>query len=207
MVIGEQISRLRHLRGLTQDELAAASGVSVDVIRRLEQGQRNTARLATLSAIAMALGAQLSVILAPLQTFTPPPPHGIDRIRRALTAPSLARLSDLAETAEPADDVDLDQLAASTESAWMLWQRGEYNALGGLLPTLIAECRNAARESAGDAQTRAWTLLTTAYEVAAGVVVMLGYEDLAWLAELQELSAGAVAAPRAGRSGARWHGS
>src|SRR5262249_34151269 len=61
MVIGEQISRLRHLRRLTQDELAAASGVSVDVIRRLEQGQRNTARLTTLSAIATALGAQLSV--------------------------------------------------------------------------------------------------------------------------------------------------
>jgi len=65
MVIGEQISRLRHLRRLTQDQLAAASGVSVDVIRRLEQGQRNTARLATLSAIATALGAQLSVILRP----------------------------------------------------------------------------------------------------------------------------------------------
>jgi transcriptional regulator with XRE-family HTH domain len=182
MVIGEQISRLRHLRRLTQDELAAASGVSVDVIRRLEQGQRNTARLATLSAIATALDAQLSVILAPQQAFTSAPQHGIDRIRRALMAPCLTDLTDLAETAEPAGAVDLDQLATSTDTAWTLWQRGEYNVLGAVLPTLIIECRNVARESTGDAQTRAWTLLTTAYEVAAGVAVMLGYEDLAWLA-------------------------
>jgi transcriptional regulator with XRE-family HTH domain len=204
MVIGEQISRLRHLRRFTQDELAAASGVSVDVIRRLEQGQRNTARLATLSAIATALGAQLSVILAPQQTLLPPPQHGIDTIRRALTAPSLAGLTDLAETVEPGD-VDLDQLAASTETAWTLWQRGEYHALGGLLPTLIAECRNAAREHMGDAQTRAWALLTTAYEVAAGVVVILGYEDLAWLAAERALdAAGRCGDPVALASAEHW---
>jgi len=59
----------------------------------------------------------------------------------------------------------------------------------GLLPTLISECRNATRESVGDAQTRAWALLTTAYEIAAGLVVMLGYEDLAWLAAERAMDA------------------
>jgi transcriptional regulator with XRE-family HTH domain len=51
-MIGEQIAVLRRARGMTQDQLAEAAGVSVDVIRRLEQGVRHSARLNTLSKIA-----------------------------------------------------------------------------------------------------------------------------------------------------------
>jgi transcriptional regulator with XRE-family HTH domain len=177
-VIGEQIQRQRRLREMTQEELAARAAVSVDTIRRLEQGNRHTARLATLKAIADALDAELSVIIAPRHTFSPDPAHGVHAIRRAVTTPALAGLADLAD---PHDDVDLGQLAASTDAAWTLWQRGGYNALGGLLPALIAEARNATRETTGDEQGQAWSLLATVHEVAAGVVVMLGYEDLAWL--------------------------
>src|SRR5215213_5715691 len=64
MVIGEQIVRLRHARGLTQEELAHRAGLSVDVIRRLEQGQRSTARLETLEKIAKGLDADASVVFA-----------------------------------------------------------------------------------------------------------------------------------------------
>lgn len=46
---------LRRRRGLTQQELADAAGVSVDIIRKLEQGQRSSALLTTLMAIAQAL--------------------------------------------------------------------------------------------------------------------------------------------------------
>ncbi len=43
--IGERIKRLRNDVVMTQDDLAAAAGVSTDLIRKLEQGDR--ASLAT----------------------------------------------------------------------------------------------------------------------------------------------------------------
>lgn len=202
MVIGEQIARQRRLREITQEELAARAGISVDVIRRLEQGQRHTARLATLKAIADALDAELSLIIAPRHSFVSEPTHGVHAIRRALIAPALAALGDLAD---PTDEVDLDQLTASTEAAWTLWQRGGYNALGGLLPALIAEARNAVREGTGENEARALALLTMAYEVTAGVVIMLGYEDLAWLAVERAIdTAGRCGDPVAQASAQHW---
>src|SRR5450432_3597243 len=62
--IGEQLGRLRMLRGLTQEGLAAKSGISVDVIRRLEQGARTSARLSSLARLAQALDVELSLLLA-----------------------------------------------------------------------------------------------------------------------------------------------
>lgn len=60
-MIGREIAALRHASGLTQEKLAERAGVSVDVIRRLEQGQRRTARIATLQAIATALDTRVSI--------------------------------------------------------------------------------------------------------------------------------------------------
>jgi transcriptional regulator with XRE-family HTH domain len=60
-MIGRQIAALRHASGMTQEQLAERAQVSVDVIRRLEQGQRRTARIATLHAIAAALDTKVSI--------------------------------------------------------------------------------------------------------------------------------------------------
>jgi transcriptional regulator with XRE-family HTH domain len=53
--IGERLKTLRKRRGLTQRELATASGVSVQLIRMLEQGQRDDTRLETARKLAVAL--------------------------------------------------------------------------------------------------------------------------------------------------------
>ena len=63
-MIGRQLAALRHASGLTQEQLAERARVSVDVIRRLEQGQRRTARFATLHAIAAALDTEVSISFA-----------------------------------------------------------------------------------------------------------------------------------------------
>jgi transcriptional regulator with XRE-family HTH domain len=63
-MIGRQIAALRYASGLTQEQLAERAHVSVDVIRRLEQGQRRTARMATLDAIAAALDTRVSIRFA-----------------------------------------------------------------------------------------------------------------------------------------------
>jgi transcriptional regulator with XRE-family HTH domain len=54
--LGRTVRRLRRLASLTQEELAGRSGVSVDVIRQLEQGRKHSARLPTLHALANGLG-------------------------------------------------------------------------------------------------------------------------------------------------------
>jgi transcriptional regulator with XRE-family HTH domain len=57
---GERLASIRRRRGLTQRELAESSGVSLAAIRKLEQGERESARLATLHKLAKALRVQTS---------------------------------------------------------------------------------------------------------------------------------------------------
>jgi transcriptional regulator with XRE-family HTH domain len=58
--IGENLARLRRRRSLTQEALAEQAGLSVDLIKKLEQRQRDSARVATLDALAAALDVTLA---------------------------------------------------------------------------------------------------------------------------------------------------
>ncbi|MFB6436127.1 helix-turn-helix domain-containing protein [Streptomyces sp. NPDC056411] len=62
-VIGERIARLRTRRKLTQEGLAERAGLCVDLVRKLEQGVRQTARLSTLNALARALEVEPSALV------------------------------------------------------------------------------------------------------------------------------------------------
>lgn len=68
--IGERIQELRRPT-FTQHDLAVAADVSVDVIRKLEQGRRLTASIPTLARIARALGVDLAELLAPSRPAPP----------------------------------------------------------------------------------------------------------------------------------------
>jgi transcriptional regulator with XRE-family HTH domain len=61
--IGYQLRRLRRLRGLTQEELADRANVSRDLVAKLEQGRRHTARLSSLASLAGALDVELSALV------------------------------------------------------------------------------------------------------------------------------------------------
>jgi DNA-binding XRE family transcriptional regulator len=68
--IGERIRELR--RGIyTQTDLAAAAGVSVDVIRKLEQGRRHTVSIGTLQHIAVRWTSISAGCWAPPVRFRP----------------------------------------------------------------------------------------------------------------------------------------
>ncbi len=58
--IGDHIRRLRTEHGLTREALAAAAAVSTDLIKKLEQGKRRSARLSTLMKIADALDVSIA---------------------------------------------------------------------------------------------------------------------------------------------------
>src|SRR5687768_14846205 len=53
--LGERLRAVRKRRGLTQRELASLSGVSLSLVRKLEQGEREDTRLETLRRLAAAL--------------------------------------------------------------------------------------------------------------------------------------------------------
>ena len=62
--LGDQLREVRKRRGLTQRELASASGVSVSLVRKLEQGERDDARLETVRRLAVALGVPTTRLIA-----------------------------------------------------------------------------------------------------------------------------------------------
>lgn len=61
--IGDRLRSLRIERGLTQEQLAEVAGVSTDLIKKLEQGRRDGARLTTLTKLAEALDAPRSQLI------------------------------------------------------------------------------------------------------------------------------------------------
>lgn len=186
--IGDQLGRLRTQSGLTQEQLAERAQVSVDVIRKLEQGTRSTARIKTLVSLAGALDANVSVLITPRTSLAPLRDHDptLEAVRQAVVYGSVPGLD---EPEEPAED-ERASLATAAKQAWRVWQDGDYSAAAAILPTLVGEARHACRDFTGDDQVDAFGHLASAYEVAAGVAIMLGMDDLAWHAAERAVTAG-----------------
>lgn len=62
-LFGRNVRRLRRRRGLTQADLAAATGLSTSYIGRIETGRAN-ARATTLAALATALRVEATELLS-----------------------------------------------------------------------------------------------------------------------------------------------
>lgn len=60
-----RIANVRRLRGWRQDELAAAVGVSVATLRRLERGEIDNPPLRYLQNLAIALRVELDALIEP----------------------------------------------------------------------------------------------------------------------------------------------
>jgi transcriptional regulator with XRE-family HTH domain len=169
--LGENLARIRAARGLTQEELAQASGVSVDTISRLERGTHATARRSTLQALALALGidpARLLGIAPPEQDTT-----GAEQLRRAV------RALDLPDFAEPTEVLALPELHDAASGAWSDYLAGRHTELLAGLPTLMVDTRRAVHALADDHAAEAAGLLATSYRLAAGLSGRLGLVDLA----------------------------
>ncbi|NUS72225.1 MAG: helix-turn-helix transcriptional regulator [Corynebacteriales bacterium] len=166
--IGENLARIRRARGHTQEELAHAAEVSVDVIARLEQGRKHTARWSTLSALAHALDVELSeLVMTRTPLATPKENPALLNLRRALT--DIGEMPWSGDFAENESTTSPLQLNETIQSAWFRYQSGEFALLAQLLPNLLADARRlGAPES-----------LASVYHMAAGIAVTLGREDLA----------------------------
>ncbi|WP_372410477.1 helix-turn-helix domain-containing protein [Streptomyces luteireticuli] len=187
--MGERIARLRMRRGLTQERLAEKAGLSVDVVRKLEQGRRRTARLSTVNALAAALDTEPSALLGQLTTFEVPP--------TADEAPSVLALrqavSPVADLLGGDDDVEdapsIVQLKEALASTGSIRREGRVAEIGAVLPQLIRDARAAVHASAGRDAAAANSVLAVAYQVAATTLTALGKEDAAFTAMERSLAA------------------
>lgn len=169
--LGENVARIRTARGLTQDDLAQASGVSVDTISRLERGTHATARRSTLQALAVALGTDPGRLLG----IHPPEQDtaGAEQLRRAV------RALDLPDFAEQTDLLGLPELHDAASGAWSDYLAGRHTELLAGLPALMVDTRRAVGALADDHAAEAAGLLATSYRLAAGLSGRLGLVDLA----------------------------
>ncbi|GAA1822627.1 helix-turn-helix transcriptional regulator [Planosporangium flavigriseum] len=170
--IGDRLRNLRTERALTQEGLAERSSVSVDLIKKLEQGKRESARLTTLAALANALDVPLSHLM----DKRPRLDDGGDRLvlglRDALLSPTLLPGIDQDDSGDP---TPLRDLEAAVRHAWGAYWAGEFNDLARTLPRLVAEARVTERSLGSQAAG----LLAQAYQLTACLLVHLGRDDLA----------------------------
>jgi transcriptional regulator with XRE-family HTH domain len=193
--IGERLARLRRRRGLTQEELAERAAVSVELVRKLEQGRRRSVRLGTLHGLARALDVQTAVLFdAPSPMDPAHPGPGVVGIRRALTPGAPVSLED-----EPT----ADGLRLSLRDGWELHRRADHVVLANMLPDLIDQARYLSGQQPGEASFR---LAAEAYHLAAVLLIGVRAEDLALLAaeRLQATAAQAGDQPSIARTADTW---
>ncbi|QHC25898.1 helix-turn-helix domain-containing protein [Streptomyces sp. GS7] len=188
--IGDRIARLRLRRKLTQEGLAERAGLSVDVVRKLEQGVRQTARLSTLNALAKALDVEPSALVGKPATF---------EVRGEGDQPSVLALRQavspvselLGEEPDPEDPPGIAALQDALRSTERIRREGRMAEIGALLPQLIKDAKAVAHAATGSEAAAAQSVLAEAYQVAATTLAALGKEDAAFTALERAMAAAA----------------
>jgi transcriptional regulator with XRE-family HTH domain len=176
-MIGERIRMLR--RGVyTQNDLAAAADVSVDVIRKLEQGRRHTASITTLQRIAGALGVELAVLLGPTRVV---PAAGADQPQVIAIRDALTSVDDLLGELDGADAPDLTKLSRAVTYAWGLYWAGRYEPLAAILPRLLVEAAATHHATVSEAG-RAANLAAQVHAITAETLLGFDALDLGYVA-------------------------
>jgi transcriptional regulator with XRE-family HTH domain len=141
--LGERVKRARTYRRLTQEQLAEKAAVSVDLIRKLEQGVRHTASMSSLTRIARAVDKDVPQLLGQTSTIAPQVDEeavGILAIRDELT--SLSDFPGLVDEEVFNDSPPtVDGLRMALAQAESIRQHGSFAQLGVMLPGLLAEAR------------------------------------------------------------------
>ncbi|MFD9811767.1 helix-turn-helix transcriptional regulator [Streptomyces sp. NPDC059080] len=138
--LGDRLREVRKRRGKTQNELARESGVSVSLIRKLEQGEREDARLETVRRLAASLGVPtMRLVVEAVEDGASA--ATLDQwvtVRRALTTP----LGDAAELDEPPT---LEGVRDALSAAVPLFAGDRIADLRVVLPALLRDAGTVAQ--------------------------------------------------------------
>ncbi|WP_328407285.1 helix-turn-helix domain-containing protein [Nocardia sp. NBC_00403] len=179
--------RIRLFRGkaLTQRQLADQAGVSVDLVRKLEQGGRQTASIASLQKLARALDVDISDLVGKRHGIpSGNPDAGIVAIRRALTP-----VDDLLGEVPEEHAVTHNEGSRAVDYAWGAYWAGRYELLSSILPSGLVQLRATVHAARNGMVAPANELLARMYWVTGCTLVHLGQTDPAFLAIRQALVA------------------
>ena len=180
ITIGQSLKRHRRERGMTQEQLAERSGVSVDLIAKLEQGRRSTARISSLMKLARALDIELGALTDKRERIGADRPEGssVLAVRDALLSPSLLPGMSGLDADDDGRATPLPDLERAVTQGWDKYWSGDFGGLAATMPGLIGEARLTQQVLGAPAANA----LAQTYELAACLMVQLGREDLAAIA-------------------------
>lgn len=184
--IGDRIRYLRTKAGLSQHALAAGADISVDVIRKLEQGIRASASIGTLHKIAAALDVDTADLLDKRAALPQnDQDSGVLAIRRVLTS-----VDDLMGDPEAGGEaLSLAEAERTVNYLWGAYWAGRYDQLGILLPTALTQLRATCRAVPAADRSRAAEAMARGYQAAGDTLVHLGQTDAGWIAVREGLTA------------------
>ncbi|ASU78021.1 transcriptional regulator [Actinopolyspora erythraea] len=169
-------ARIRQFRDgvMTQQDLATAAGVSVDLVRKLEQGRRNTASVASLHQIARALDVPLGDLIGPVRMPEQAPAEGVAALRFAV-----ADVDDLTGESEAGEPLSLSEAEQELTYLWGTYWSGKYDRLTALLPPALTSLRATTRATGSP---RASELVAQGFWAAGSTLIHLHQSDAAYIA-------------------------
>lgn len=132
--LGDRVASVRKRRGLTQRELADLSGVSLSLIKKIEQGERATVRLETLRKLAVGLRVRTSVLQGEQHDAEWADAHTEDLwepVRRALTG--------VTDTGPGDEPVTVAGVQAAIDEVRPLLGTHRYRAIAQRLPDIMRD--------------------------------------------------------------------
>lgn len=184
--IGEYLAQIRRRSTLTQEQLAERAGVSVETIRKLEQGERQGARTATLNKLARALGVPTSALFgnaarAAADREPDARPLSLVGVRRALTpvvgldgSPLALDLGDQPPT--------LASVRRTVAGANASYHANNYAVTLATLPGMLGESRALVHAVPVNDQPAAHAIASQAHQLAGRLLIQLRQVDLAHVA-------------------------
>ena len=184
--IGDHLRRLRTTSTLTQEQLAERAAVSVEIIRKLEQNERTSARMSTLHKLARGLRVPTTALMgsaAQAQAMREPDaaPLGLVDIRRALTPVAGLDGEPVGDTDDGAPPAYAD-VDVAVRAADRIYHDNDYANALGVMPGLLADVRALVDGSGGDDQAAAHGLASQAHQLAGRLLIQLRQVDLAHVA-------------------------
>jgi transcriptional regulator with XRE-family HTH domain len=177
--VGANIRTARKMRGMTLQQLADATHISVASLEKYESGGRNPSTRAVLD-IAKALRVGTDQLNGqPYMNGT----EADDGVQAVI--PDLRRIMLTYDAPEdlPARPRSLPELEAELERVSAMRRDGQYVPMGQMLPQLLTELTHTALDAApGREQEQAYWLLARAYRAANSLAHKLGYHDLSMTA-------------------------
>jgi len=146
------------------------------LIRKLEQGRRNTASIAGLHRIARALDTDLGELLG-RQAMPESASHaGVVALRLAV-----ADVDDLLGDVQ-GDPLSLHDADRSVTYLWGTYWSGKYETLTSLIPQALTELRSTLHSAGATERARAAEYLARGYWVAGSTLAQLQQPDAAFMA-------------------------